>query len=797
MTSNTKSTRDRAPKCSIVLSNVLAVVFRPTSTAVQIKNIHHDDNCENKDSKPSYQVNGLELFDAFKEANRSTMLTRLTESLDEIRLKGWVFPFTLLIKGPHEDVEVIKEAWRRHFLRSPDNFVIKDIGAVSSVGMEVIQQAPFLPLTKSLMETIYSLNNSQLVATQQSIAECLAKTYQYVHVPKLNVIHDCLGILIKERKIYHTGNGYFVLAHNPFDKPVHAPKQNSDVPGSKDSKCVACEVISKGKAAKAEKTKKKVKGKEIENGKVKTAEKEMENNERKKTADGKGSESKRVVDVNEGKSLAQEKEEEINRTVSETTSESGASEEATKKSKKQKKGVLNRISSFVKGKTIPSSDIEETKQEEIVKAPSPPLQHITLPEAVPLATQEEVSQSNLRRAQFRALRTLSAPAGRPSCMGANVYNKDLEELKQSEIKSEGPKTRQFGRSKSFVAMERRSCPPVPVMRSNSFTASSTKVARQITTESAPGTWDRRMRMSYGTIIRNSPVRQTIHVSRPSSCNIGIIRPLSATPQKTLSRSNSVKKEMPGKKRGSLSPPSSSRNLPVPSSIPQLKERSQGREKVSVVRNRSFTEPGLLRMTNRQVAHRATIAGPFFESPLQQLLARNPNGHISPPSPGVRVTVPPKGRHYVQGKHPITSTKRTPPSSPQRKKHPVSPRLPLQKQNPDTPRNKSDCTSPVCYDTSFINNTTESSKCNGIGNANGTPFTPSFLPSDNYNDVSMFSDDVSSEHICIEEMTPTVSEDTLIEDRYTENGPDDNKPLGVYKTTTEQNVNDSLTFIGII
>ena len=128
MTSNTKSTRDRTPKCSIVLSNVLAVVFRPTSTAVQIKNIHHDENCENKDSKPSHQFNGLELFDAFKEANRSTMLTRLTESLDEIRLKGWVFPFTLLIKGPHEDVEVIKEAWRRHFLRSPDNFVIKDIG---------------------------------------------------------------------------------------------------------------------------------------------------------------------------------------------------------------------------------------------------------------------------------------------------------------------------------------------------------------------------------------------------------------------------------------------------------------------------------------------------------------------------------------------------------------------------------------------------------------------------------------------------------------------------------------------
>ena len=124
MSSNAvKSSRDRAPKCSIVLNNVLAVVFRPTSTAPPV------DEIENTE-KPPHRMNGMALFDAFKEANRSTMLTRLNESLDEIRLKGWIFPFTLLIKGPHEDVEVIKEAWRRHFLRSPGSFVIRDIGKV-------------------------------------------------------------------------------------------------------------------------------------------------------------------------------------------------------------------------------------------------------------------------------------------------------------------------------------------------------------------------------------------------------------------------------------------------------------------------------------------------------------------------------------------------------------------------------------------------------------------------------------------------------------------------------------------
>lgn len=136
MSSNAKSVRDRTPKCSIVLSNVLAVVFRPTSTAVQhrCEHVKHgDDAVENNHSKPAHQISGLELFDQFKEANRSTMLTRLSESLDDIRLKGWVFPFTLLIKGPHEDVEVIKEAWRRHFLRSPDNFIIRDIGKFSFI----------------------------------------------------------------------------------------------------------------------------------------------------------------------------------------------------------------------------------------------------------------------------------------------------------------------------------------------------------------------------------------------------------------------------------------------------------------------------------------------------------------------------------------------------------------------------------------------------------------------------------------------------------------------------------------
>ena len=640
------------------------------------------------------------------------------------------------------------------------------------------------------METISALNGSQLAATQQSITEYLAKTYQYVHVPKMNVIHDCLGILIKERKIYHTGNGYFVSTHSPFDKPAESPKENGDALKAKDSKCVACEVISKGKTAKAEKAKRRVK--EKENGKVRTPDKEVEKTERKKSVANEN--SKRVEDEKDLKPPTPRKEEETNRTPSETTSESGASEGATKKVKKQKKGVLEHLSCFIKGKSFSTLDVEETKQEQTPKAPSPPSKCTPTPGTAPLAIQEDVSPSLQRSVQFRTQRTLSAPAGNPSFQ-ANVSKKELEAFSKKQIKSVVPNSRQLARSKSFVAPEKRPMPPTPVMRSHSFSAPSTKAARQILIESAPGTWDRRMRMNYGDIIRNSPARQTIHVSRPSSCNIGIVRPLSGTTQqRPLSRNNSMKKELPHKKGSSLSPPSTPRNQLTPSSTPRLKGKSQGRTNLTVMRSRSFTEPGMLKSANRQISHRATISGPYLESPLQQLLARNPNRYILPPSTGVRVTVPSKGRHFAPGKHPTKPTKRTPPSSPLRKQPVVSQQAFAQKPKPGVPPNRNDCTSPVCYDTSMINDRVKNCMCNGINNADATRFVPFFQQNYNRNK----RDDVSSEHICIEEMTTSASDVTLMGDENGETGDEnESTPLGVYKKGTGEGVNDSLTFIGII
>lgn len=672
---------------------------------------------------------------------------------------------------------------------------------VSSVGMEIIQQAPFLPLTKSLVETISALNGMQLVATQESIAEYLAKTYQYVHMPKMNVIHDCLGILVKERRIYHTGNGYFVYTQSPLEKTADSAKEkqeNGNINDAKDSICkdsnsATCEATSKKKTTKTDKAaKKKVKGKD--NSKGNRPGKETEKADRNDSVDSER--LKRVVDQIEEKSAILEppsRENKANKTPSETASESGASETSTKKVKKQKKGVLEQLSCFIKGKSFPNSDIEELKEEQTPKEPSPPPQSTPTQKPAPLAVQEGVSPSLLRGVRFRHQRTLSAPAGSPS-LQLRTFKQELQNCNESQIKHGVPNPRQLARSKSFVAAEKRPIPPAPFLRSNSFSAPSTKAARQLPTEGGPyATLNRRTSMNYGDIIRNSPARQTIHVSRPISSmrNMEIARPIPDMPQQqTLTRNNSMKNEVTQRKGSSLSPPNTPRNHLTPSSTPRLKEKSQGRVHPPLIRSKSFTEPRTFRPVNRSISHRATITGPYFESPLQLLLARRTNGCISPPSPSVRVTIPPKGKHFTPGKHPAMPIKRTPPSCPLRKQPESSLGPPFQKQNMNISPVKKDCTSPVCYDTSKINNRVENCKCNGVNSVIQKQFTAVSNPKHSYK-----PEDVSSEHICIEEMTSSGSE---TEDSYREIGVEsESKSLGVYKKITEDGVNDSLTFIGII
>lgn len=74
--------------------------------------------------------------------------------------------------------------------------------------MELIPQTQFIPLSEILCMVILDLNNRQVVATLDIIQERLNQCYKGMQIPSPPVIYDTLGTLIRERKIFHTGEGY-------------------------------------------------------------------------------------------------------------------------------------------------------------------------------------------------------------------------------------------------------------------------------------------------------------------------------------------------------------------------------------------------------------------------------------------------------------------------------------------------------------------------------------------------------------------------------------------------------------
>ena len=79
--------------------------------------------------------------------------------------------------------------------------------------IELLHQSPFLSLSTALFDAVADLNNQNIYPTKVHLKEYLSKLYSHIKTPDLRTIHECLGRLIRERRLYHNGRGYFIL-HN-------------------------------------------------------------------------------------------------------------------------------------------------------------------------------------------------------------------------------------------------------------------------------------------------------------------------------------------------------------------------------------------------------------------------------------------------------------------------------------------------------------------------------------------------------------------------------------------------------
>ncbi|XP_072334831.1 storkhead-box protein 1 isoform X2 [Scyliorhinus torazame] len=119
---------------------------------------------------------GKQLLAELKTENgRSVWDRRLVQTVSGLQLLGWLDNSTLLLGGSASNLEALRDAWIRRTLRAPRGFFIRAMG----------------------------------IAT-----------------PSQEILHNALGSLIQERKIYHTGEGYFIVTPHTYFIAGNRGEQN-------------------------------------------------------------------------------------------------------------------------------------------------------------------------------------------------------------------------------------------------------------------------------------------------------------------------------------------------------------------------------------------------------------------------------------------------------------------------------------------------------------------------------------------------------------------------------------------
>ncbi|XP_068875091.1 storkhead-box protein 1 isoform X2 [Aphelocoma coerulescens] len=95
--------------------------------------------------------------------------------------------------------------------------------------MNPLLQSGSVPLAEGICWTISDMNADHVMVTEETLMEQLVKNYPGIAVPSHNLLYNILGALIKERKIYHTGEGYFIVTPNTYFITNEATEDNRRV----------------------------------------------------------------------------------------------------------------------------------------------------------------------------------------------------------------------------------------------------------------------------------------------------------------------------------------------------------------------------------------------------------------------------------------------------------------------------------------------------------------------------------------------------------------------------------------
>ncbi|XP_030621884.1 storkhead-box protein 2 [Chanos chanos] len=190
----------------------------PHSLAIVLSRIVADDSPGVTESEdPPHHHTGYEIFADFKSLNIKHFWNKMvSDAIEETFFLGWIDEHVLLIQGKEDHLEVLREAWMRRSLKPPQGFDIKYLGDVSPISMSPISQSQFIPLGEILCLAISAMNSARKAVTQETLIEHLATCFPGVPTPSLEILRHTLNMLVRERKIYPTPEGYFIVTPQTY-----------------------------------------------------------------------------------------------------------------------------------------------------------------------------------------------------------------------------------------------------------------------------------------------------------------------------------------------------------------------------------------------------------------------------------------------------------------------------------------------------------------------------------------------------------------------------------------------------
>ncbi|XP_016332483.1 storkhead-box protein 2-like isoform X2 [Sinocyclocheilus anshuiensis] len=190
----------------------------PHSLAIVLSRVVAEDAPGVTESEePPHHHTGYEIFADFKSLNMKYFWNKMVaDAIAETFFLGWIDEHVLLIQGKEDHLEVLREAWMRRSLKAPQGFDIKYLGDVSPISMSPISQSQFIPLGEILCLAISAMNSARKTVTQETLIEHLATCFPGVPTPSMEILRHTLNMLVRERKIYPTPEGYFIVTQQTY-----------------------------------------------------------------------------------------------------------------------------------------------------------------------------------------------------------------------------------------------------------------------------------------------------------------------------------------------------------------------------------------------------------------------------------------------------------------------------------------------------------------------------------------------------------------------------------------------------